>query len=250
MAQGTKLYKRIPILSTLYRNARAAYADYRLRRKTPEQVFTHIYRRNRWHSQESVSGLGSELSQTRTIISAIPKFFQEFGIQSMLDIPCGDFAWMKELDWNRLAIDYLGADIVSGLIESNRQKHSLDNVRFEKLDLLQDALPTVDLILCRDCLVHFSFENIRTAIDNVIKSNSKYLMMTTFCDRKTNRDIATGKWRPINLERAPFELPPPMTIFNEGCTQDDGAYPDKSLGLWKISDIASKCPDFLLRASA
>jgi len=92
MTQGVKLYKRIYIVSALYGHARAVYADYRLRMKTPKQVFTHVYRQDRWRSQESVSGLGSELSQTSTVISALPKFCQQFGTQSMPDIPCGDFA--------------------------------------------------------------------------------------------------------------------------------------------------------------
>ena len=38
----------------------------------------------------------------------------------MLDIPCGDFYWMKEVDLKD--IEYIGADIVDELIKKNNDK--------------------------------------------------------------------------------------------------------------------------------
>ena len=41
--------------------------------------------------------------------------------KSMLDIPCGDFHWMKEIE---LPLDhYMGADIVKPLIEENQNRY-------------------------------------------------------------------------------------------------------------------------------
>jgi hypothetical protein len=37
----------------------------------------------------------------------------------LLDIPCGDFNWMKLLN---LGVDYIGADIVGELIAENRRR--------------------------------------------------------------------------------------------------------------------------------
>ena len=67
---------------------------------------------------------------------------------------------------------------------------------------------------------------------------SQYLLTTSFTDRQDNKDIITGEWRPLNLQIAPFSLPKPIRIINEKCTQKKSSYADKSLGLWKISDIA------------
>lgn len=41
----------------------------------------------------------------------------------------------------------------------------------------------------------------------------------------------------INLERAPFGFPPPLELVNEGCTEGDGRFADKSLALWRIAEL-------------
>ncbi|HEV8722667.1 MAG TPA: hypothetical protein VGW77_18770 [Candidatus Binatia bacterium] len=60
-----------------------------------------------------MSGPGSSLFQTATVRAALPGVIQQFGVKSMLDIPCGDFNWMKEvtLDVDR----YIGGDIIKQL---------------------------------------------------------------------------------------------------------------------------------------
>src|SRR5271157_1733125 len=121
---------------------------------TTEVLFTNYYRKNTWLSKESRSGLGSELKQTREIIKQLPLLIKQFNIKSLLDIPCGDFNWMQHVD---LGCAYIGADIVKELIEENKRKY---NKTFVHLDLLTSKLPKVDLILCRDCLVHFSVEDV------------------------------------------------------------------------------------------
>jgi len=110
-------------------------------------------------------------------------------------------------------------------------------VWFRKLDLIRDRLPKVDLILCRDCLVHLCFADIVRALDNICDSRSGFLLTTTFTERRENHDIATGQWRFLNLEAAPFTLPRPLKVINEGCTEGEGVWGDKSLGLWRIADI-------------
>ena len=80
-------------------------------------VFQKIYREQGWLSSESVSGWGSELRNTEQIIRELPGFLRRFGITSMLDVPCGDFNWMRFVDLD--GIDYIGADIVPDLIAAN-----------------------------------------------------------------------------------------------------------------------------------
>jgi len=60
----------------------------------------------------------------------------------------------------------------------------------------------------------------------------------TFIDREENRDIVNGDWRPINLERAPFNLP---RIIDERCLAGSGAFRDKRLGLWPCNVRPSSC---------
>lgn len=203
--------------------------------KETEKVFTDIYEKNGFKGKESISGPGSDFYQTRIIAEEIPILCKEFNISTMLDIPCGDFYWMKNVNLDN--IDYLGADIVDSLIKINNEKYNKNNINFKKLDLLKDNLPDVDLIFTRDCLVHLSFEDIFIALNNICKSKSKYLLTTTFTNRVDNKDIKTGQWRTLNLESSPFFLLKPIKVIIEGCTENNGIYADKSLGLWKISDL-------------
>lgn len=203
--------------------------------KGTEGVFTDIYKRNAWGGKESVSGSGSSIHKTRVIIRELPKLFDDFHTSTILDIPCGDFYWMKNVDLE--GMDYTGADIVRDLIQKNKDVFENESTHFKCLDLILDKLPKVDLIFCRDCLVHFSFKDIFLALRNICESQSEYLLTTTFPDRKDNYDIGTGQWRPCNFNVAPFMFPKPIRLINEECTEGNGSYKDKSLALWKIKDI-------------
>jgi hypothetical protein len=132
---------------------------------------------------------------------------------------------------------YIGVDIVSKLIEENNRKYASHNRQFLNFDITHDLLPKADLILCRDCFVHLSFADIHAAISNFKKSGSKYLLTTTFTNVTRNMDIKTGGWRPLNLEIEPFNLPKPILIINENCTEGNMAYTDKSLALWELAAL-------------
>jgi hypothetical protein len=129
-----------------------------------------------------------------------------------------------------------GADIVAALVTANRRQFETSGVTFAKRDLLNDALPQVDLVLCRDCLVHLSFKDVKRAVANICDSRSKHLLTTTFTARVENSDKLTGSWRPLNLECSPFRFPPPIWLLDEECPDGDGVYRDKCLGLWRIDD--------------
>jgi hypothetical protein len=198
-----------------------------------ERTFTDAYHGNWWGSLESVSGSGSTLVQTRGIRAELPALISEIGARSFLDIPCGDFNWMKEVE---LDVDtYIGADIVTELVESNDKEFGSRTRRFVELNIVSSTLPKVDVVFCRDCLPHFAFDHILRAIDNVRRSNSMYLLTTTFPHLEVNTDINTGGWRPLNLTRAPFCFPDSIRIISEQCTE--AGFSDKALGLWKIADI-------------
>src|SRR5947207_15489029 len=66
--------------------------------RNPERVFTRIYRDGAWGGKESISGPGSDSSQTHVIIEALPRLLDELSIETMLDVPCGDWNWMQAVD--------------------------------------------------------------------------------------------------------------------------------------------------------
>jgi 2-polyprenyl-3-methyl-5-hydroxy-6-metoxy-1,4-benzoquinol methylase len=200
-----------------------------------QKLFENIYSLHHWYDEESLSGPGASLRQTQTVRTVIATVLKEHGIKTLLDIPCGDFNWMKEVDLTD--VEYTGADIVSTLIEQNESRYSSSSKRFNWSDITSSPLPKVDLIFCRDCLVHFSYPDIRKAIQNIKRSKSKFLLTTTFVNRD-NEDIRTGSWRPLNLQRRPFSFPQPMQLYIENCTEANGEFADKAVALWRIKDIA------------
>jgi hypothetical protein len=178
------------------------------------------------------SGVGSDLNATKTLVSAFRSSVESLSVRSILDIPCGDFVWMQNIDLGE--ITYIGADIIESLIVSHQRSHASARKTFRTLDLVTDDLPQVDLILCRDCLVHFSHRLAKKAINNIKRSNSRYLLATTFPQHANNNDIVTGTWHPLNLCAPPFNFPAPVQLIDE---RHAPPYEDKSLGLWNISDL-------------
>jgi len=185
-----------------------------------EELFAAIMQRNEWSSTESISGTGSTLEQTAHLRGVLPALLERLEIRTLLDLPCGDFNWISHV---KLPVEtYIGGDIVEHVVQSNRERFGRDaNPRrtFVRLDMTADPLPAVDLVLCRDCLVHFSYEDIWRAMRQLRNSGAIYLLTT------------------LNVMLPPFSLPAPIEIINERCTEADGKYADKSLGLWRIRDL-------------
>jgi len=180
-----------------------------------------------------LSGRGSDSIETKIICRELPGILSSIKARVILDVPCGDFNWMKDI--NLPVEEYIGADIVAELIDNNERRYGRPGRRFFRADIVSASLPKADLILVRDALVHLSNKDVLRAIANLKSSGSIYLLTTTFV-RHGESDIVTGQWRPINLEEKPFNFPKPLALFNEECPEGEG-YADKSLGLWKFSDL-------------
>lgn len=83
-------------------------------------VFDAILRDGRWGTNESVSGPGSNLTQTAVLRRELPRLLRRIGAKSMLDAPCGDWFWMRHVDLS--GIEYLGADIAAAMVDSCRAR--------------------------------------------------------------------------------------------------------------------------------
>ena len=198
-------------------------------------AFRYAYEHNLWRGPDTPSGPGSSSDQTSAIARVIPGLCRRYGITSLLDAPCGTGDWMARLELP--GVTYTGGDIVPEIVADTARRHGTGDRRFVVLDLTRSPLPPADLLLCRDCLVHLSFADIARAIANIRRSEIGYLLTTTFTEEPESRDIVTGDWRPINLEIPPFSFPRPLELLSEGCTEQNGAFADKALGLWSVGDL-------------
>ena len=205
--------------------------------------FARMYETNLWDNTESRSGDGSSLASTAGVRAGLPNLLRRLGVTRLLDVPCGDFHWMVHVDLAGAGVvAYVGGDVVDALVEANIARYGGAGCSFARVDLTNGPLPLVagqpaDAVLCRDCLVHLSFANIARAMRVIRESGARYLITTTFLEQPSNADIIDGNWRPLNLQRAPFDLPSPVAVLVEGCEEEGGAFADKALAVWRVSHL-------------
>jgi hypothetical protein len=204
--------------------------------QSSEDRFTWIYENNFWSSSESRSGAGSTLKYTENLRKELPNLFRKYSIEKIFDAPSGDFNWMSHL-LPTVKIEYIGGDIVKPLIENLNSKHKSTNISFVHFDLIKEIPPEVDLMICRDCLFHLSFQDTKSVLENFIKSKSTYLLTTTHKNLGNlfaNRDISTGDFRCIDLFSAPYRFPAdPLFVIEDWIAPDH----ERQMCLWSREQI-------------
>jgi hypothetical protein len=201
-----------------------------------EDRFTWIYQNNFWGDAESVSGDGSTLANTENLRKHLPDLFAAYGVKTVFDAPCGDFIWMAGL-LKTVDVGYIGGDVVRPLVDVLNQNHQDGRKRFVHINLITDALPQADLMICRDCLFHLSYADAKAVLESFWSSGIPYLLTTTHVNTGHfhNTDIRTGGFRWIDLFSAPFNLPDDPL-----CRIDDWVPPDpaRQMCLWSRDQIA------------
>lgn len=194
-----------------------------------KEVFSNIVNNGQWRATNTVCGNGSTMKYTDHLRQHLGSFLEKHNINSMFDAPCGDYGWMSqtELPTN---LRYIGGDIVDSLIEKNRIAHP--TVDFRSVDITQDPLPDVDLLFCRDCLIHFSHADIRKVFENIARSTIKYVLMTSYTN-SSNTDISTGGFRGVNFLQDPYNFENPIDSIEDWIS----GYQPRSMCLWSRETI-------------
>jgi SAM-dependent methyltransferase len=197
--------------------------------------FSAVYQNRVWLNGRlsgALSGLGSEITNTCLIRYQLPQLLESLGTRTLLDIGCGDFNWMKEI---QLPCEYIGIDIVRDLIEVNAIRYGGERRRFRALDATREPLPRADAVLCREVLFHLSFEDIWSLVENVRRSGTSFFIATTDSDLRLNADIVSGDFRFLNLRRAPFWFPvPSFSIW------DNAVAADRVLAGWEVANLPGR----------
>ena len=201
--------------------------------------FSHIYQENAWGSSESRSGPGSSMKETEQVRLLLPPLLKKYGIKTLIDVPCGDWNWMKMIDLSGAGVErYIGGDIVPEIVVANEKAFGNTRREFSVIDLKETPLPRGDLLLCRECLVHLPYDIINTFLRNLHQSEIRYLLTTTYTNQMSNSNIKVGDWRPLNLELPPFCFPKPLAILVENSAKNaKGTDIGKSLGLWQVVSL-------------
>ena len=225
---------RIPVLGRQLR----AWRKRRIRRAIAaagaREAFTHIYRTNYWGGRESASGNGSSLASTELFRAEFAQLLHDRGVRRLFDAPCGDFHWMRLVS-TPPGMGYIGADIVTDLIEECAHRFGDERHAFRVIDIIHEDHPTADLWLCRDGLFHFSEADIFATLARFLAAGTPWCLLTTHPYVMVNRDIRTGLYREMNLARPPFNFPEPELYLRD---TPQGEKP-RLLGLWSAGSVAS-----------
>jgi len=171
---------------------------------SPREAFDYIYRNRHWAGKESVSGEGASQDQTAQLRAVLPRLLREFETHTLLDLPCGDFSWMREVTLP--VAQYVGADLLPALIAEHQARYADDRRCFLVLDLTVDALPPADVLLCRDCLVHLSFADVARALAN-IKRGHRLFAHDDFPQLRSERGRRDRRLAPAESGEATVQLP-------------------------------------------
>lgn len=186
--------------------------EYALAAPSDANAFDEIYAKNLWGSNESASGVGSELAFTARYRTALVALITKYRFQSMFDAPCGDMNWMPAVV-AQVPLSYQGGDISPTLVEELARAYPHLSIRM--FDICHDDFPKVDVWHCRDCLFHLPFSDICNALQRFVASEIPYILLTTHRARwlHWNLDIARVGFRMIDFERAPFSFAQPLALL-------------------------------------
>ena len=169
-------------------------------------------------------------------VNIIKTYISENNINSVLDFGHGSFEmWDSWVGEAFSGIEYLGIDLVEDLSEKTNIEYGMLNRKFKFLDIDYTALPSADLLICKDVLQHLptldiyklskSFSNFESVIicnDIYIRGSllfeikefmqlrKRVKLLLSFNSpfflhrRKNNKKITVGQFRGINLEKRPF----------------------------------------------
>jgi len=152
---------------------------------------------------ETYSGPGSLIKNTKNLINELSLFIKEKDIKSIVDCPCGDFNYMKQV--NLRFVEYKGFDISENAIKICK-KYTNVNISFDVLDATSQELPQADLIICKDLFLHLSFKDIFAVLAN-IKDKCKYFAVSRYNKNTVNKDQESGlASREIDIKNAPFNF--------------------------------------------
>ena len=189
-----------------------------------KKVFTSIYKSNHWVQngkllpQEfvSVSGHGSNVgtNQYAQLVKNFKKIIKNYEINSILDMPCGDFLWIKEII-EKKNIDYLGIDIVEELIKNNNLRYKNEKINFQTYDIVNfETNKKFDLVLIRDLFLHIKNNDIIKILNNLKLMNIRYVAINSY-NNEENDEVVIGQHRKVNLLIKPFNLKKPIHSFKD-----------------------------------
>jgi hypothetical protein len=203
------------------------------------EVFTGIYKNHVWGlgtADSPLSGDGSTPDNARPYVDFVKFLLAKYKINSVLDFGHGDWAMGRDYDFSN--VSYLGVDVADEISAKLMKSHGSENRRFMQVPEDIEVLPIADLVITKEVLQHLSnseiirileafrpFKHIvicnayfqkrlipiqvfnavqfRTRLKKLLGGSSFMYPAQIY---RNNRDIETGGFHGIDLERFPFSM--------------------------------------------
>ncbi len=126
-----------------------------------------------------------------------------------------------------------GLDIVREVVEHNlvKRDNATQLIHADVVSLTRLPGPT-DLVFSRQMMQHMCNRDALHVLDLISRSGARLALLTHFETDEDNSDIEcnSGGYRPQNLLKPPFWLPPPLRYWPENYSVDQRV----GLGLWAL----------------
>lgn len=193
-------------------------ADASSRIKTPwptKKAMEQVYEMKLWGGSkvDFYSGSGSHLPEIlNPYVDVVTTFLGSFKSPlTVCDLGCGDFNVGKNLV--KHTKKYVAVDIVSNLINRNKETFKEENLEFCCLDIAVDELPSGDCAIVRQVLQHLSNAEVLSIVRKL--TDYKYVILTEHVPQGAfvpNKEIISGqgirlkKQSGLDLMAPPFNL--------------------------------------------
>ncbi len=176
-----------------------------------EHVFTDLYARQEWGPG---SGPGSAPAYCEAIVNFLGEYIDDNGLGSIVDMGCGDLAWMPTL-LQVAPVDYVGIDCVADLIDAHRAKYPQRT--FLHMDLASAPLtrvPDADLFLMKDVLQHWPSATIEAWLRRFFRAKPDAHLLVVNCNYQQGlRELEPGGFVPLSGAQYPLSLFAPESLF-------------------------------------
>ncbi len=180
-----------------------------------KEAMEQVYAMKLWGSGGSdfYSGDGSHNPElVDPYIQVITTFLAAFKPPlTVCDLGCGDFnVGRKLVEYTKT---YIGVDIVTNLIEYNKNTFKAEQLEFLCLNIATDDLPLGDCVLLRQVLQHLSNAEIQCILKKL--SNYTYAIITEHLpegDFEPNKDILSGQGIRLKKQSGLNVLAPPFNL--------------------------------------
>ena len=179
-------------------------------------IFDKIYENSYWGNG---SGGGSSPEATEPYKIFLEGFIRQHDIKSIVDLGCGDWQFSQFLDF--CSATYFGIDASKNVIANNQRSFSRPGVSFANLPESYSKLPSADLLVCKDVLMHLDTKKVQDILS--ILPSFKYALITNDIpcvsafreilhrmrrpfSPVNNQEIKTGDYRTLDPTQQPFNL--------------------------------------------